>query len=69
MSKKFLTMACCAVLTAFFSLSAQAIEVKGQVSYPYKGKIFSRKPSDKDKMEAISDSDFRVVLNGTRGER
>ena len=67
MSKKFLTMACCAVLTAFFSLSAQAIEVKGQVSYPYKGKIFSSKPSDKDKMEAIKQAKLAALKKFSTG--
>ena len=67
MAQKFLTMMCCAVLTGFLSLSAQAVEIKGQVSYPYKGKVFSGKPSDKDKMEAVKQAKLVALKKFSTG--
>lgn len=37
----------------FASISAQALEIKGQVSHQYNGGLFSNSPSDDDKVEAI----------------
>lgn len=47
-------IACLSLLGMMFtSVSAHALEVKGQVSHQYEGGLFSSSPSDDDKVEAI----------------
>lgn len=46
---------------------AEAIEVKGQVSMPYKSWLFGTNPTDRDKAEAIRQVKLAAIKNFTSG--
>lgn len=67
MKIKVLTKAAAALLAAMMVFPAAAVEVKGQVSYPYEGKVFSNKPSDDDKAEALRQAKLSAISRYTSG--